>query len=78
MSSEEAETIAEHEKRAREELQRLVTDGKAIEILDTYYLCRQSCEYVYSIVHEIANASLGAVSGDVRDFARNLLDDWSK
>lgn len=78
MSSEEAATTDKHEKLARAELQRLVTEGKAIEILDRYYTCMQSCEYVYSIVHDTAWHRDGEISRDVITFAQNLLDDWSK
>ena len=64
---------------AREELMQLIQDGKAIEVLDRYYTCIQSCEYVYGIVEHVAHADgMETISDDVRNFARNLLDDWAK
>jgi len=74
----EAETIDENERRAREEIRQLVIDGYAQDLMNTWSYCSQSCNYVYSILHDVANAEFGTVSGDVRNFARNLLDDWSK
>ncbi len=73
-----AETIDEDEHRARGELQRLVTEGKAQDILNTYSFCKQSCDYVYGIVRDIAYDEHIGVHPEVKAFARNLLDDWSK
>lgn len=74
----EAETIDEEEQRARQELQRLVAEGKAQPVLNVYHFCRQSCDYVYGIVWDVAHDESLHMSEDVKAFARNLLDDWSK
>lgn len=68
----------EHEQRAREELDQLIQQNGAIEVLDRYYTCKMNCEMVYHTVYTIAHEEPSGVSDDVRHFARNLLDDWSK
>lgn len=77
MSSGVAETIDENERRAREELRSLVEAGKAQEILETWAFCKQSCDYVYGIVQQVATDPYLEGTGQ-QSFARNLLDDWSK
>lgn len=77
-SSWEAETIDEDERRAREELRRLVADGKAQDVLNTYYFCKHSCDYVYDTLRFIAHQADSGVDPEIVNFARNLLDDWCK
>jgi hypothetical protein len=76
MSSEEAEITAE-EALAREMIQGLIRDGYAQDLMATWSYCSQSCNYVYGILVDIANADSG-ISDEIVNFARNLLDDWSK
>lgn len=68
-SSGEVETIA------REYVASLVEAGKAEALMDAYSEHYQSCHYVYGIVQHVAEEG---VSLSAQDFAKNLLDDWSK
>lgn len=75
----ENESTSPHYRAAREELEDLIEAGKAIEILDRYYTCKQSCEYVYGIVEHVAHSDdVETICNGTRNFARNLLEDWSK
>ncbi len=75
MSSEEAETTAKQQ--AKEILLGLIEEGYAEDILNTWAYCSQSCNYVYDIVRYVASIN-SEVHPEVRAFANNLLDDWSK
>lgn len=64
---------------AAAQLQQLIQEGKAEDVLMTYSFCKQSCDYVYGILQHVAfDDSDGGIDPLVREFARNLLDDWSK
>lgn len=68
-SSEEAETLA------RAYVNYLVRTGKAGDLMDAYSDHNQSCHYVYSIVQAVAEEG---TTISAQDFARNLMEDWSK
>lgn len=76
MSSEEAEITAEEI--AKQLLLGAIERGMADEIYNTWAFCKQSCDYVYGIVRDVAYNESLHLSEDVKNFARNLLDDWSK
>jgi hypothetical protein len=63
---------------AEAQINQLMSQGKAREILEAYSEHRQSCAYVYGIVHHIACEVDSGIDPEVVNFARNLLDDWSK
>lgn len=63
---------------AERELNRLMAEGKARDILWTYAFCKQSCDYVYGILRHVAYEVDSGISDEIVNFARNLLDDWSK
>ena len=63
---------------AEAELKELMRQGKAQAILATYYFCNQSCDYVYGILQHVAYEVDSGIDDEVVNFARNLLDDWSK
>jgi hypothetical protein len=69
VSSEEAETTAKQQ--AKEILLGLIEEGVA----DAYCNHYQSCAYIYDIVRHVAEEG---TTLSAQDFARNLLDDWSK
>lgn len=73
------ETTAEHpEFRAIEELISLIKDGRAQDVLTTYYFCKQSCDYVYGTLQHVAHEADSGIDFEIVNFARNLLDDWAK
>lgn len=74
-SLEEAGTTAKEQ--AKQILEGLIEEGYAEDILNTWAYCSQSCNYVYGILQDVANADSG-ISDEIVNFARNLLDDWSK
>lgn len=82
MLFEEAETTAEEDPEryaaARDHLMNLIRDGKAVDVLETYYFCKQSCDYVYGILRHVAYEVDSGISDEIVNFAQNLLDDWSK
>jgi hypothetical protein len=84
MSSEEAATTdsgcVSSDRIARDILTSAMEQGKAQEIVETWSFCKQSCDYVYSIVQRIAyeGEADSGISDEIVNFARNLLDDWSK
>jgi len=65
----------ELEARAREQIQSLIDEGYAKDLMATWSYCEQSCNYVYRIVEHVAEEG---TTLSAQDFARNLLDDWSK
>lgn len=72
-------TDSTEERAAREYLEDLINAGRAREIMETYSLHGQSCQYVYSIVEHTAFDSVDSnLDPAVKEFARNLLDDWAK
>lgn len=73
-----AEEDPERYAAARDELMHLIRDGMAIDVMETYAEHKQSCGYVYGIVHHIAHEVDSGIDPEVVNFARNLLDDWSK
>lgn len=62
---------------AKGEIARLVREGKAEELLWAWSEHSQSCSYVRSIVQHVADGGAEAAVS-AQEFARNLLDDWSK
>lgn len=56
----------------------LIRRGKAEEILTAYSDHMQSCNYVYGIVQHVADMEDDRPMATAQQFARNLLDDWSK
>lgn len=74
----DAEEYPELYASARDQIMGLIRAGLAIELLDAYSEHKQSCSYVQSIVHHIAYEVDSGVDPEVVNFARNLLDDWSK
>jgi hypothetical protein len=74
-----AEEDPERYAAARDELMHLIRDGMAIDVMETYALHKQSCEYVYGIVRDVAySEGVETIGEGARNFACNLLDDWSK
>ncbi len=71
-----AETIDETEMLAREYVRSLVAAGKAEDLMDAYSEHNQTCHYIYGIVLMCADGE--EMSPLVRNFCKNLLDDWSK
>lgn len=65
------------ERFARKYIGDLIKAGCAQDLIETYQEHKQSCHYVHGIIYLVAHDRLGG-SKDVQDFARNLLDDWSK
>lgn len=66
---------------ARDQIMNLIKAGKAgkaIELLDAYSEHKQSCSYVWGIVQHVANEVDSGIDPEVVNFARNLLEDWSK
>lgn len=63
---------------ARDQIMNLIRAGKAIELLDAYSEHNQSCSYVWGIVHHVAYEVDSGIDPEVVNFARNLLDDWTK
>lgn len=61
---------------AIERVNALVAEGKARDLLDTYY--DVSSQYVYDVLLYAANQPDDAQLVSAQNFARNLLDDWSK
>ena len=75
-SSEEAETTAEEI--AKQLLLRAIERGKAEEIYTTWMFCKQSCDYVYGTLQHVVYETDSGISDEIVNFARNLLDDWTK
>ena len=73
-----AEDYDDAEDWARAYIQDMIDQGHAVAMANAFSDHSQSCAYLESILIGVANAEFGTVSGDVRNFARNLLDDWSK
>ena len=49
-----------------------------IEEYSDLLMSQQAADYVYGIVFEVANTPDDIELIGTRDFARNLLDDWTK
>jgi hypothetical protein len=73
-----AEEDPERYAAARDELMHLIRDGMAIDVMETYALHMQSCGYVYGIVQHVAYDESDMICNGTKNFAKNLLDDWSK
>jgi hypothetical protein len=71
-----AEENPEHYAAARDRIMQMIQDGEALQLLEAYYLHIQSCNYVMGVLTWAAYES--DLNKDIKDFARNLLDDWSK
>lgn len=72
-------TDSVEERAAREYLEDLINAGRAREVMDAYSIHGQSCAYVFDIVNHMAYDSEDpGIDPTVREFARNLLDDWAK
>lgn len=63
---------------ARDQIMNMIRDGQAIELLNTWAEHNQSCSYVWGIVQHIAHEVDSGIDPEVVNFARNLLDDWTK
>lgn len=61
---------------AIERVNALIAEGKAEDLLDAYY--DLSMQYVYDVLVYAANQPDDAQLVSAQNFARNLLDDWSK
>lgn len=61
---------------ARMYVEALVEAGKAQELMEAYSDHNQSCHYVHGIVRHVAYEGLEGQTA--QEFARNLLEDWSK
>jgi hypothetical protein len=75
-SSEDQATHAEWA--AAQQLQELIQQGKAQELMEAYSDHMQGCYYVYGILQHLAYEVDSGIDPEVVNFARNLLDDWSK
>lgn len=73
-----AEEDPERYAAARDEIMRLIQDGSAIALLNTWAEHNTSCHYVWSILFDVANDSGTGVEQSVKNFAANLMDDWTK
>jgi hypothetical protein len=73
-----AESDPERYAAARDEIMRLIQNGMAIDLLNTYSSCKQSCNYVYGILYHVAHDESDTICNGAKNMARNLLDDWSK
>jgi hypothetical protein len=74
----ESVTDSADERAAREFLEDLIAGGRAVEIMHAYSEHGQSCSYVYGILQHVAHEVDSGVDPEIVNFARNLLDDWSK
>ena len=63
---------------AREYIQAMIDQGHAIALMDAFSEHSQSCHYVYGILQHLAYEVDSGISDEIVNFARNLLDDWSK
>lgn len=63
---------------ARDQIMNLIRDGKAIELLNAYSEHMQSCAYVWGILQHIVHEADSGIDPEIVNFARNLMDDWSK
>lgn len=63
---------------AEAQINQLMSQGKAREILEAYSEHNQSCKYVWGIVQHVAHEVDSGVDPEVVNFARNLLEDWTK
>lgn len=63
---------------AEAQINQLMSQGKAREILEAYSEHSQSCSYVWGIVQHVAHEVDSGIDPEVVNFARNLMDDWSK
>lgn len=68
----------EQQRRYRDAVISLVNAGEAKNLLDCYSEHNQSCAYVYGILQHFAYEVDTGISDEIVNFARNLLDDWSK
>ena len=69
------ESSQEAEITAKAYLEALIGGGRAEAVADAYYEHYQSCAYIYDIVRHVAEEG---TTLSAQDFARNILDDWSK
>lgn len=63
---------------ARDQIMNLIREGRAIDLLTAYSEHNQSCSYVWGIVQHVAHEVDSGIDPEVVNFARNLIDDWSK
>lgn len=70
--------VTHEEWAAAQQLQQLIQEGKAEDVLMTYAFCKQSCDYVYGILRDVAYDENPGLNPAVKAFALNLLDDWAK
>lgn len=66
------------ERFAREFLEDLINSGKAEEIMHAYSEHMQSCAYIWSILQYVVADESDMICNGVKNFASNLIDDWSK
>ena len=69
------ESSQEAEITAKAYLEALINGGRAGAVADADCEHYQSCAYIYYIVRHVAE---DGTTLSAQDFARNLLDDWSK
>jgi hypothetical protein len=70
--------LPEEEVTARRYVEAIVADGGAKKLMEAYCIHNQSCQYVYGILQHVAYEADSGISDEIVNFARNLLDDWSK
>lgn len=63
---------------ARDQIMNLIRDGKAIELMSAYSEHMQSCAYIWTILRHVESDESDMICNGVKNFARNLMDDWSK
>lgn len=73
-----AEEDPERYAAARDQIMNLIKTGKAIDLLDAYSEHNQSCAYIWSILQHVTSSDSDTICNGVKNFARNLMDDWTK
>lgn len=73
-----AEEDPERYAAARDQIMNLIRDGRAIELMSAYSEHMQSCSYVWSILQHVTSSDSDTICNGVKNFASNLMDDWTK